>query len=193
MAFFFPPQLAILHIQLGFLYQIWLHNEVVGNLGFIELLVNTPRQHRVHHGKNRFCIDKNYGTFLMVWDRIFGTYQKYADNVVVGLVSPTPQTYDPLTLQFGHFKHMFETMYKMEGYKNKLWVLLKGPGWAPGKPRLGILEEVPEAYPSTPKYSYDPRVAYWKKFYALIHISIILLAFMELANHPIIVSLVIFR
>ena len=188
-AFIIPPQLIVFQIQLGFLYQIWLHNEVTGDLGFIELLINSPRQHRIHHGKNRSCIDKNYGTFLMIWDRLFGTYQSYKDHVRVGLVGQTPQTYDSMSLHFGHYKNILCKFIKIDGLANKVSVILKGPGWEPGTPRLGIIDKVPEYYDGTPKYGYDRRIPYWKKFYALIHLSLIILAFIQLVQNSMIVNL----
>ncbi|XP_054163838.1 alkylglycerol monooxygenase-like [Oppia nitens] len=183
LALFIPPQLLVYHIQLSFLYQMWLHNEVVGNLGPIEYIINTPRQHRVHHGKNRYCIDKNYGTFLMVWDRLFGTYQSYQEKPIFGLVSQTPQTYDTMTLQFGYYWEMIQKLCKIQGLSNKASILFKGPGWAPGKPRLGNIDDVPNCDINAPKYSYDPHISQWKKIYSLIHISIITLAFMQLADY----------
>ena len=125
----------------------------------------------------------------MLWDRVFGTYQKYRPNVKIGLVSHSPDTYDSITLYFGHYKNLFKRVKEIDGFANKLSVIFKGPGWAPGKPRLGCIEDVPEDYPNESKYAYDPRVAYWKKFYVLIHLSIILLAFMELADDSTIVCI----
>ena len=156
MATIVPPQILVVHMQFSLIYQIWLHNEVVGSLGPIEYIINTPRQHRVHHGKNPYCIDKNYGALLMIWDRIFGTYQTEREKIVFGVVSPTPQTFDSMTLQFGYYKDVAKKFQSVEGFANKMSALFKGPGWAPGKPRLGLLEEVPTPDPNAPKYSWGP-------------------------------------
>ncbi|KAI2805374.1 hypothetical protein BLOT_004370 [Blomia tropicalis] len=70
LALIIPPPILLVHMQFSLIYQVWLHTEVVTHLGPIEYLVNTPRQHRVHHGKNPYCIDKNYGALIMIWDRV---------------------------------------------------------------------------------------------------------------------------
>ena len=171
-------------MQFSLIYQIWLHNDVIGRLGLIEYLINTPRQHRVHHGKNPYCIDKNYGALLMIWDRIFGTHQTEKEKIVYGVVSHTPKTYDPMVLQFGYYTDVYNKFIDVDGLWYKLSALFKGPGWGPGKPRLGLIKEVPKPHPGAPKYSYNPFIPYWKKFYVMIHMSIIIVTFMQLVDHP---------
>jgi sterol desaturase/sphingolipid hydroxylase (fatty acid hydroxylase superfamily) len=56
------------------LYQVLLHNEYIGKLGFLEKILNTPSHHRVHHGRNEQYLDKNYGGIMILWDRLFGTF-----------------------------------------------------------------------------------------------------------------------
>ena len=51
------------------------HTQIIGKLGPLEWLFNTPSHHRVHHGSNPEYIDKNYGNLLIIWDRLFGTFQ----------------------------------------------------------------------------------------------------------------------
>ena len=55
------PVALVVHDQLNTLYQFWIHTELVPKLGPLEYILNTPSHHRVHHGSNRYCIDKNYG------------------------------------------------------------------------------------------------------------------------------------
>ena len=184
LAVIIPPSILLVHVQFSLVYQIWLHNSVIGHLGPIEYIVNTPRQHRVHHGKNPYCIDKNYGALIMVWDRIFGTYQTEKEKIVFGVVSPTAQTFDQLTLQFGYYRDVWAKFNRMQGFGNKMSALLKGPGWSPGKPRLGLISDVPEPDMTAPKYSYDPYIPDWKKWYVGSHMVIYLLQFFLLADHP---------
>ncbi|KAH9510664.1 hypothetical protein DERF_009174 [Dermatophagoides farinae] len=73
------PPILLVHMQFSLIYQVWLHTEVVNRIHY-----QHPRQHRVHHGKNPWCIDKNYGALLMVFDRIFGTYQAEEEKIVFG-------------------------------------------------------------------------------------------------------------
>ena len=69
LALFIPPSQALVHKELNLLYQFWIHTELVTNLGPLELILNTASHHRVHHGANRYCLDKNYAGFLIIWDR----------------------------------------------------------------------------------------------------------------------------
>lgn len=182
-----------MHIQFSLIYQVWLHNDVVGHLGPLEYIINTPRQHRVHHGKNPYCIDKNYGALLMIWDRLFGTYQAEEENekIIFGVVSPVPKTFDPMILQFGYYKDVWNKIKSVSGFKNKLYCLIKGPGWGPGKPRLGLISDVPQPDPDAPKYTYTPKVEVWKKAYIYVHSMIVVLGFYLMADHPLIVSMLI--
>ena len=177
-------------MQFSLIYQIWLHNSVVGDLGFIEYIVNTPRQHLVHHGKNPYCIDKNYGALLMIFDRMFGTYQRERteDKLVFGVVSPTPSTFDPMILQFGYYRDVYNKFIQMENFGDKMSALLKGPGWSPGKPRLGLISDVPEPDRNAPKYSYDPKTSPWIKLYIGLHGTLLLLGLYFIGQHTLIAS-----
>jgi alkylglycerol monooxygenase len=66
-----PVQVFVVVGLIDLLYQVWVHTRLVGRLGWIEYVLVTPSNHRVHHGKNDYCIDKNYGGVFCVWDRIF--------------------------------------------------------------------------------------------------------------------------
>ena len=190
LALIIPPQILLVHVQFSLIYQVWLHNQVIGHLGFIEYLINTPRQHRVHHGKNPYCIDKNYGALIMVWDRLFGTHQTEKEPIVFGVVSSTPQTYDTMTLQFGYYREVWHKFRSMDGTCDKLSALFKGPGWQPGKPRLGMRSDRPEPDSTAPKYSYNPYIADWKKWYTGMHGIIVVIGFYLMADHPSIVSVI---
>ena len=118
MAFFIPPSHAIVHKQLNLLYQFWIHTEVVKSIGPLEYVLNTASHHRVHHGANQYCLDKNYAGVLIVWDRLvvairghnmilmfrmFGTFvaERTDVDIVYGLVDQ-PQFWNPVKHQVGH-------------------------------------------------------------------------------------------
>ncbi|OXB58340.1 hypothetical protein ASZ78_001881, partial [Callipepla squamata] len=71
---------------------------VITNIGPLEWILNTPSHHRVHHGRNPYCIDKNYGGTLIIWDRIFGTFEAEDAKVVYGLTHPV-NSFEPILLQ----------------------------------------------------------------------------------------------
>ncbi|XP_059322921.1 alkylglycerol monooxygenase isoform X2 [Ammospiza nelsoni] len=98
MALFIPPSVFAVHLQFNLLYQFWIHTELITKLGPLEWILNTPSHHRVHHGRNPYCIDKNYGGTLIIWDRIFGTFEAEDAKVVYGLTHPV-NSFDPIMLQ----------------------------------------------------------------------------------------------
>ncbi|XP_046899119.1 alkylglycerol monooxygenase isoform X1 [Hypomesus transpacificus] len=142
MALVLPPSVFAVHIQFNLLYQFWIHTEVIKDLGPLEWILNTPSHHRVHHGRNLYCIDKNYGGALIIWDRLFGTFAPETDKVVYGLVHPI-NTFEILTVQLHYYRYVWRRFKKNTKIANKLSVIFRGPSWKPGKPRLGDHAEVP--------------------------------------------------
>ena len=109
-------------------YQTWIHTEHIGKLGVFDKIFNTPSVHRVHHGSNPKYIDKNFGGILMLWDRLFGTYQAEEEKVVYGLMSNI-NTSNPIHINFYEWKEMFRDMGKVDEFKNKWHYMVKPPGW----------------------------------------------------------------
>ncbi|KAM6451075.1 alkylglycerol monooxygenase isoform 2-T2 [Liasis olivaceus] len=166
MAFCIPPSVYAVHLQFNLLYQFWIHTEVIENLGPLELFLNTPSHHRVHHGRNPYCIDKNYGGTLIIWDRIFGTFAAEKDKVVFGLTHPI-NTFEPFKVQFHHCIYIWNIFWSTPGFCNKLSVMFKGPGWAPGKPRLGLLEEIPEI--TGKEVPFNCKLPHYTYIYVVMH------------------------
>ena len=81
----FDPLLIFVGVQISAAYQTWIHTQKIGRLGILEKFVNTPALHRVHHASNSRYIDRNFGGILMIWDRLFGTYQPEIEKPVYGL------------------------------------------------------------------------------------------------------------
>ncbi len=111
-------------------YQFWLHNEMVGKLGPIEWLFNTPSHHRVHHGSDEKYIDKNFGGILIIWDRLFGTFQKEEELPNYGLTTPMTSK-NPITVQFYEFSKLYRDLIKAKSAGDVLGYLFRGPGWQP--------------------------------------------------------------
>ncbi|GLU51414.1 sterol desaturase family protein [Dyadobacter frigoris] len=82
-----PSDFIVISYALNLAYQFFMHTEAVGKLGVIEKVMDTPSSHRVHHGNNPIYIDKNFGGVLIIWDRIFQTYQPETEKVNYGLTS----------------------------------------------------------------------------------------------------------
>ncbi|KAK7480947.1 hypothetical protein BaRGS_00027762, partial [Batillaria attramentaria] len=180
LALFIPPTQFQVHIQFNLLYQFWVHTEVISHLGPLEYILNTPSHHRVHHGRNPYCIDKNYAGTFIIWDRIFGTFEPEKEKVVYGLVHPLT-TWDPLYGQFCQLLHIIKTFRQMDNWGDKLSVVFKGPGWEPGKPRLGNREDLPQV--EYPVKKYNSTLPWWGSGYVWLHFLLIIAANSILGFH----------
>lgn len=176
LALFVPPSVFAVHIQFNLLYQFWIHTEVIRNLGPLELVLNTPSHHRVHHGRNRYCIDKNYAGTLIIWDRIFGTFEAENEQVIYGLTHPIG-TFEPFKVQFHHLLYIWTTFWATPGFCHKFSVLFKGPGWGPGKPRLGLSEEIPEV--TGQEVPFTSSASELLKIYAVLQFAVMLVFYEE--------------
>ena len=81
----FSPAMILTAQAWSLLYQFWIHTETIDRLGPLEWVMNTPSHHRVHHGANLAYLDRNHAGIFIVWDRLFGTYQRERERVVYGL------------------------------------------------------------------------------------------------------------
>lgn len=112
-------------------YQAILHTEIIGKLPRpIEFIMNTPSHHRVHHGVNRQYWDKNYAGILIIWDRMFGTFEEEQEEVRYGVTEPI-KSINPIVVFFHGFTRLFRQMKQAKGIKNKLLYLIMPPGWKP--------------------------------------------------------------
>ncbi|XP_078519893.1 alkylglycerol monooxygenase isoform X2 [Lissotriton helveticus] len=185
LALFIPPSVFAVHIQFNLLYQFWIHTEIISNLGPLELILNTPSHHRVHHGRNPYCIDSNYAGTLIIWDRMFGTFVPEKEKVVYGLTHPI-NTFGPFQVQFQHLAYMWNMLWVTPGFWNKVSVVFKGPGWGPGKPRLGLPEELPEVTGEEVPYNTKPTVLL--QVYAVVHFILMLGLYQHLFSAKIALS-----
>lgn len=94
-------------------------------------------------GRNPKYIDKNYGGVLIIWDRMFNTFQVEEEEVAYGLTT-RPNTLNVFGVQVKPWHYLYQKIKKIEGLKNKLLLLIMGPSWTPGKPRLGYPSEIPK-------------------------------------------------
>ena len=110
---------------LATLYGFWTHTKVVKKLWTpLEWLFVTPSHHRAHHGSNPEYIDKNYGNFLIIWDRLFGTFEPEAAPVQYGLTKNIG-TYNPLRIAFTEWVALFKDSLGSTSLRGfwKLWLL----------------------------------------------------------------------
>lgn len=126
----FNPFQAIIALILVAQYQHWVHTERVQKLGWLDEVFNTPSVHRVHHGSNRQYLDKNYGGILMVWDKLFGTFEREEEKVRYGLTRNI-ETNNPVKITFVEFGHIWNDIKKCRTWRDRLRIVFGGLSWRP--------------------------------------------------------------
>lgn len=126
----FDPVQFLLVSSLVTLYQFWIHTKNINKMGVLEYVLNTPSHHRVHHGVNPKYIDKNHAGTLIIWDKMFGTFQEEEEEPIYGITHPI-NTWDPLSANLHHWKLMYQGLKQMRGIKDKLRYTFNPPGWKP--------------------------------------------------------------
>src|SRR5918997_1117571 len=113
------------------LYQYWVHTETIDRIGSGEEVLNSPSHHRVHHGSNRRYLDRNHGGILIVWDRLFGTFERETDDapVVYGLTRNI-DTFQPLRIATHEYADMIRDVARSDNWRDRISFVLRGPGWA---------------------------------------------------------------
>jgi sterol desaturase/sphingolipid hydroxylase (fatty acid hydroxylase superfamily) len=123
------PRLISTARGVNLLYQYWIHTETVGKLGRAESTLNTPSHHRVHHGSNGRYLDRNHGSILIVWDRLFGTFEPESEQVVYGLTKNI-NTFNPVRIIIHEYVDMLRDVARSDNWTDRLSFVLRGPGWA---------------------------------------------------------------
>jgi sterol desaturase/sphingolipid hydroxylase (fatty acid hydroxylase superfamily) len=115
-------------IGLGLLYQFFLHTSFDVPLGPLEWVLNTPRHHRVHHASNEACLDTNYGSVLIIFDRIFGTFaQAPQDEPIRFGVKGRTASNNPLKIALGEWGYLVRDVVRARGIRNRMRVLFGPP------------------------------------------------------------------
>lgn len=138
------PQLIENARSLNLLYQFWIHTEVINSIGALERYLNTPSHHRVHHGSNRAYLDRNHGSILIVWDRLFGTFEREGERPVYGLTRNI-HTRNPLRIATHEWRDIARDIAGATTWSDRFSYLLRGPGW--GYARRARQAPVPSAMP----------------------------------------------
>lgn len=126
----FAPEAIVLGIISVLAYQTWLHTELIGKLGPLEWILNTPSHHRVHHGSDDKYLDKNYGGILIVWDRLWGTFQVEEETPKYGLKREF-DSQNPVKVWFSEWPGLVQDVANAKSMKEALDFLLRRPGWKP--------------------------------------------------------------
>ena len=167
-----PPQLITLLAPIHLFAQFWYHTRHIGKLGFLEYIIVTPSQHRVHHAINPIYIDKNLSAIFCVWDRVFGTFQEELDHEppVYGVLKPV-NTWNPLLINFQHAFNVIQDAYHTSSFKDKLRIWFMPTGWRPSD----IIDKFPRPI-TTDHYNrekYSPNYSFFMKSTAIFHFVLI--------------------
>ena len=135
-----PSQIIAILAPIHLFAQFWYHTRHIGKLGWLEYIIVTPSQHRVHHAINPEYIDKNLGQILCIWDRIFGTFQEELNNVEpqYGVLKPAA-TWNPMIINFQHFWSLLKDAWRTKQYWDKIRIWFMPTGWRP----LDVREKYP--------------------------------------------------
>ncbi len=128
----FDPLLVASCLALIIGWQQWLHTEAIGRLPWLDGWLNTPSNHRAHHGVQARYQDVNYGAILMVWDRLFGSYapESSEEPVRYGITDPIASTH-PVEVHLCEAKRLWRDLVATARWRDRLRRLLRAPGWKP--------------------------------------------------------------
>jgi sterol desaturase/sphingolipid hydroxylase (fatty acid hydroxylase superfamily) len=168
-----PVKVFVITALVSALYQFWSHTRLVGKLGWADRIFVTPSNHRCHHGRNDYCIDKNYGGTLIIWDRIFGTYTEERDNepVVYGTLTPL-NSWNPVWGNFKNYTTLWRDMRGAKGWREKLYVVFAPPG------RINTSSSVQTPEPITQRFATP--VTRWQQIYGWLASGVVLALVIEL-------------
>lgn len=152
----FHPVWVLFMQQISLIYQFWIHTEVVNKLPRpMEYLLNTPSHHRVHHGTNLKYLDKNHGGILIIWDRIFKTFQAEEERPTYGLTKNIG-SFNPFRVAFKTWGELFRAAIKSGSFTSALQYFIKPPGWSHDGSSKTVqeLRRMQQEGPATPAAAY---------------------------------------
>lgn len=124
----FHPVVFFVVNQVAVLFQFWVHTEYIGKLHpWVEYVLATPSNHRVHHGSQEKYINKNYAATFVIWDRLFGTYQKEEEQVQYGVTHNIVNKANPIHINFHEFVDIFKDVKGAKSWRKKIFYLFGNP------------------------------------------------------------------
>jgi sterol desaturase/sphingolipid hydroxylase (fatty acid hydroxylase superfamily) len=175
-----PVTMWLICHALNLVYQFWIHTREVDRLGPLEWVLNTPSHHRVHHGVNPEYQDKNFAGVLIIWDRLFGTFEPERAPVVYGITKPLA-SWNPLWANVHVFADIARNLRAARGW-DRLRAVFGHPAWRP--PEVGS-PTVPGPVSPETFVKFEPPVPGHLRLYALVQFVVVLvgsIAFLEAAG-----------
>tara|TARA_B100000900_G_scaffold358643_1_gene329665 strand:- start:767 stop:2014 length:1248 start_codon:yes stop_codon:yes gene_type:complete len=173
-----PQEVIAILAPLHLFGQFWYHTQHIGKLGWLEYIIVTPSQHRVHHAINPIYIDKNLSAIFCVWDRMFGTFQEELDDEppVYGVLKPV-QSWNPLWINFQHLWGLALDAWHTKRWEDKFRLWLMPTGWRPedvkqSRPKM-VINDVTQQQKYAPHHNRP--LSYWALFHFCATMGLLLL------------------
>ena len=165
----FSPVLYVTIASFQTLYQFWIHTKMIYKLPrWFEFVFNTPSHHRVHHGVNPIYIDRNHGGTLIIFDRLFGTFQEEQEEVVYGITTGA-KSWNPLWLNLSYWADLGGQVRQATSWKHRGHLLFNRPGWQPADVPTSTFTFNPSAIEK-----YDTTIPNGLNYYILVQYLLIL-------------------
>lgn len=169
-----PFEVFVTLNALDLIYQFWVHTQHIRRLGWIDRIFVTPSNHRVHHAQNEIYIDRNYGGILILWDRLFGTFQEELETqpVVFGVRKPL-RSWNPFWANLQVYDYLLFDALHTKRWRDKLGIWFRRTGWRPTDMR----RQFPKPKSDLGSFrKYDPVVSTSIRRYVLIQFLVAILA-----------------
>jgi len=165
-----PVLMWVICHGLNLIYQFWIHTRAVDKLGPLELVLNTPSHHRVHHGVNPEYQDRNYAGVLIIWDRLFGTFEPERAAPVYGITKPLT-SWNPIRANLHVFVDIWRNLRAARTWPDRLRSVFGHPGWRPPEvgPPIVPIPVSPESF-----RKFEPEVPGPLRVYALVQFLVVL-------------------
>ena len=136
------PELIEQARGINLIYQFWIHTEAIRSIGPLEKVLNSPSHHRVHHGSNRQYLDRNHGSILIIWDKLFGTFEPEDEPVTYGLTKNI-HTYNAARIITHEYVDMAADVVESDNWADRMGFVVRGPGWASARHEVAGPSDVP--------------------------------------------------
>ena len=168
----FPLDVIITVGAVNLIYQFWVHTQFIGRIGWLDYVLVTPSNHRVHHAQNAIYIDRNYGGMLILWDRLFDTFQDELDEepVVYGVRKPLAN-WNPFWANLQVYDYLLFDARRTRRWRDKIGVWFRRTGWRPAD----VAEQYPKQTSDIQAFEkYDPAISSTRRTYVKAQFIVVL-------------------